>query len=309
MKNRSDWALGIDIGGTNTKVALVGREGRVAALETILTRPEGSVAQAPELVRRVAESAGRCLQGHPAEAAGVAVAGFVDDARESMIYNPNLPWLADFPLKSALSRALGMPALLEVDSNAAGLAEYRYGSGRGASRFLCLTAGTGLGGGMVVNGDLLRFTGQCLGDVGHVVLDADGPVCSCGGRGCAEALIAQDRIVEQAGCGGGLLDVIQAAREGDLKARSALEAAGRALGLLAASLAHIFQPDRIAIAGGLSEAGNLVLPSAQSAFRRNASDASRNQVRIVTASLGRTAGVIGAAAPLLTEDAGTFGPP
>ncbi|MEN6604927.1 MAG: ROK family protein [Bryobacteraceae bacterium] len=309
MTNRGDWALGIDIGGTNTKVALVGREGHIEALETIPTRPEDSGAQAPELVRRITESAGRCLQGYPAEAAGVAVAGFVDDGRESMIYNPNLPWLADFPLKSALSRALGMPVVLEVDSNAACLAEYRFGSGRGASRFLCLTAGTGLGGGMVVNGDLLRFTGQCLGDVGHVVLDADGPACSCGGRGCAEALVAQSRIVDQAGCMGGLLDVIQAAREGHLHARSALESAGRALGLLAASLAQIFQPDRIAFAGGLSEAGGLVLDGAQIAFLRNSSDASRDQVRIVTASLGRTSGVIGAAAPLLTEDGGTFGPP
>jgi len=309
MTNRGDWALGIDIGGTNTKVALVGREGHVTALETIPTRAEGSEAPAPDLMRRVAESAGRCLQGHAAEAAGVAVAGFVDDARESMIYNPNLPWLADFPLKSALSRALGMPVLLEVDSNAACLAECRFGSGRGASRFLCLTAGTGLGGGMVVNGNLLRFAGQCLGDVGHVVLDADGPACSCGGRGCAEALVAQGRIVEQAGCGSGLLDVIQAAREGHPQALKALEAAGRALGLLAASLAQIFQPDRIAFAGGLSEAGDLILPAAQSAFQRNASDASRGQVRLVTASLGRTAGVIGAAAPLLTWNGGTFGPP
>ena len=299
MTNSHECALGIDIGGTNTKVALVARSGQVTALESIPTSTADAASHAPALVRRIAEAARRCLATRRVEAAGVAVAGFLDDARESMCYNPNLPWLVDFPLRDALSQSLAMPVLLEVDSNAACLAEYQYGSGRGASRFLCLASGTGLGGGMVARGSLVRFTGQCIGDVGHVVLDSDGPLCSCGGRGCAEALVAESRIVRQAGCGPRLFDVIEAARAGHLGALSALEAAGRALGLAAASLAQIFQPDRIAFAGGLSEAGDLVLSAAQSAFRRNSSTGNRDQVTLVKAALGWQAGVIGAAAPLL----------
>ncbi|HCC59573.1 MAG TPA: hypothetical protein DEQ47_20390 [Solibacterales bacterium] len=284
-------ALGVDIGGTHTKVALVEATG-AANLETF---PTG--ADRVQLVARIKDAARR--HAEPVRGAGVAVAGFLNAARDRLSYNPNLEWLVGFPLRDALADALGSRILLEVDSNAACLGEYRFGAGRGSKRFLCLAAGTGLGGAMVVDGALLRFTGECIGDVGHVVVDASGPPCPCGGRGCAEALVSERTIVEAAGAGETLRDVIHNARQGHTQAAAALSQAGRALGIAMASLAQIFAPDRIALAGGLAEAEELVMPQAERSFQEAVNSEARAQVSIVKAALGWRAAVIGAAVPLI----------
>ncbi len=281
--------LGVDIGGTNTKVALV----RTGVATNIETFPTGS--DSARLVANICEAERRCRQG-PLRGAGVAVAGFLNAARDRLAYNPNLAWLAGFPLREALAEALGTGVRLEVDSNAACLAEHHLGSGRGSRRFLCLVAGTGLGGGMMIDGDLLRFNGECLGDVGHVVVDPDGPACSCGGRGCAEAMVSERGIVENAGAGDTLRDVIESATQGDPRAVEALAGAGRALGIAMASLAQIFSPDRIALAGGLAEAGALVTSAAELSFRQAVNAEARSAVTVVKAELGWRAAVIGAAA-------------
>ena len=284
-------ALGVDIGATNTKVALVDAAG-TATIETFKTGTDRG-----GLVANIKEAGGHWAF----EAAGVAVAGFLNAARDRLSYNPNLEWLAGFALRDALADALGTEILLEVDSNAAALGEYKFGAGRGSARFLCLAAGTGLGGGMVVNGALLRFTGECIGDVGHVVVDSNGPPCPCGGRGCAEALVSEHAIVEAAGAGATLREVIESARKGHTQAAAALAQAGGALGIATASLAQIFAPDRIALAGGLAEAGELVLLEAERAFRGAVNSEARTAISVVKAALGWRAAVIGAAVPLLGE--------
>jgi len=288
-------ALGIDIGGTNTKVALVGGSGDTGRIETF---PTGA-GNPHELVAHLCEAAQRCCGEDRIRGAGVAVAGFLGPARDRLIYNPNLEWLCGFPLRDALSDALHTQVTLEVDSNAACLGEYCFGVGRGVPRFLCLVSGTGLGGGMTIDGALLRFQGECIGDVGHVVVDPDGPECSCGGRGCAEAIAGAAAIVAHAHSGATLREVIEGARRGDERAVEALAAAGRAIGIAAASLAQIFFPDRIALAGGLSEAGDLVVAPAAAEFRRVVNAAAREHVVLAKASLGWRATLVGAAAPML----------
>jgi len=289
--------LGIDIGGTSTKVALVGCGGETGAIETF---PTGGETQ--RLLARIRDAAHRCCGGASLPAGG-AVAGFLDPARNRVLYNPNLQWLAGFPLKEALSQTLDTEVTLEVDANAACLAEACFGAGRGAQRFLCLVCGTGVGGGMTIDGELLRFAGECIGDVGHVVVDRGGPRCSCGGRGCAEALAGAAAIVAALPGAFTLRDVIERARHGDVQAVDALAAAGRALGIAAASLAQIFLPGRIGLAGGLAEAGELVLIPAAEAFRPAVNALARGQVEIVKAALGWRATLIGAAAPLLSHAA------
>ena len=288
-------ALGIDIGGTNTKVAVVGDSGEVAAIENFRTGTENP----PMLVEKICQAAARCARDNPIRGAGIAVAGFVNPARDRLSYNPNLAWLEGFPLRDAIAGALAVPATLEVDSNASTLGEYRFGAGRGSTRFLCLVSGTGLGVGVIVNGELLRFMGECVGDAGHVVVEPDGPECPCGGRGCAEVIVSERSVVANAQSGPTLREVIEGARQGNTKAIAELDRAGRALGIAMASLAQIFFPDRIALAGGLAEAENLVLPAAEAAFRRHVNADSRTEVSVVKAALGWQATVIGAAAPLL----------
>jgi len=192
-----------------------------------------------------------------------------------------------------------------VDSNAAALAEWRFGVGRGAARFLCLTLGTGVGGGFVADGELVRLAHQCIGDAGHVIVAPDGPECCCGGRGCAEAVIPAAALIGRYRELGGrredptAADVIEAARAGHSAGISALAEAGRYLGVALATLANIFFPDRIAVGGGLSEAGDLLFVPANAAFVSHAGLFARAQIVIEKAALGWQATLAGAAVPLL----------
>ncbi len=283
-------AIGIDIGATNTKVALVNTvTGETGAIETF---PTG--AGASELIAQIRDAAQRCRGDAAIRGAGVAVAGFLNPARDRLSYNPNLEWLCGFPLKEALSSALDMSVTLEVDSNAACLAEYRFGVGRGSRRFLCLASGTGLGGGMIIDGVLLRFMGECIGDVGHVVVDRDGPECSCGGgmRGsdCGRAGNRDAGAMRR--------DAARCNRErGDRQCSGNRSARlrRRAIGIAAASLTQIFFPDRIALAGGFAEADDLVLAPAIAEFRRTVNGAAREHVMMMKASRGWRATLIGGA--------------
>jgi glucokinase len=285
---------GIDIGGTTTKLALVGPDGKIEGLRTIPTAP----GHAPEFVSRLGAAFHEAKW--PAERVGVAVAGFVSGAHDAVAYNPNLPWLEHFPLRTSLEQALGLPVMLEADSNAATLAEWRWGAGRSSDRFLCLTAGTGLGGGMLVGGELLRYAYEGLGDVGHVIVAPGGKLCSCGGKGCAEALIGANAIANRfrdaGGSATGLREVIEQAFARNSLAVRLIEDAGRWLGLALSTLANILFPDRIAIAGGLSEAGDLLLEPCRAAFRENASGLASQHARIVKAGLGWQATLAGAGA-------------
>lgn len=287
------FALGVDIGGTATKIGIVGSDGEARSIESIPTIEENFLDRLCERIASVRQSG---LGG-----LGVAVAGFLNCGRDRLLYNPNLRWLEGYPLRDALQPRFAMPVSLEVDSNAATLAEYRFGAGRGAERFLCLTAGTGLGGGMTIAGKLMRFYGECMGDLGHVIADPDGPPCSCGGRGCAEALVSTAAIAGRSGRT--VRDLISAARHGDPSAATILGEAGGWLGIAAASLSHIFFPDRIAIAGGLAEAGDLVLRSAEQAFRRTAGELARSRATLTNAALGWKATLVGSACPFLEKGA------
>ena len=294
----------LDIGGTSTKAGLCGPSGEVQQLGSIPSRgPVDAFAeQLSELVRQSVEAA-----PGPVVGLGVAVAGFLDEARDQLIYNSNLAWLERFPLRRFLAEHFDGPVELEVDSNAAALAEYYLGSGNGSSRFLCLAAGTGLGVGMVVNGHALRFVYGCMGDAGHVIVQPNGPLCACGGHGCAEVLISAPRLAEEYRTAKGiageltLREVIEASRGGDKTATAILERAGEWLGLATASLANIFYPDRIAYAGGLAEAGAVVLDSAQRAFEYAAGNFTKERVTVGRAKLGAMSTLTGAAYALYSN--------
>ena len=291
---------GIDIGGTTTKLALVGLDGKIEELRTIPTAP----GNAPEFVNRLGVVFHEA--GWRSDQVGVAVAGFVSEAHDAVAYNPNLPWLERFPLRKALENALGVPVILEADSNAAALAEWRWGVGCGSGRFLCLTAGTGVGGGMVAGGKLLRYAYEGVGDVGHVIVAPGGPLCSCGGKGCAEALVGANAVAKRFRDAGGaandLREVIEEAIAGNPLAVRLIEDAGRWLGLALATLANILFPDRIAIAGGLSEAGDLLLDPCRAVFHDNASTFASETARIVKAELGWRATLAGAGASAMLDE-------
>jgi glucokinase len=305
-----------DIGGTSTKAGIVNAAGELALLDSIPTRgpdPDSFADALCRLIDHVRETA--LAQQRQVAGLGVAVAGFLDPDRGRMVYNSNLPWLENYPLREYLAQRFGMRVELEVDSNAACMAEYCFGSGRGSRRFLCLAAGTGLGGGMAIEGLPLRFAYECLGDIGHVIVQPDGPICTCGGRGCAEILISApvlaDRYREGSGASSkiSLRDVISAAQAGDDLAICILEEAGNWLGIAAASIANILFPDRIAIAGGLSAAGDLLLKPVERVFYSSASEFARSRASLCQAVLGPMATLAGAAWPFLAEGSGVRASP
>lgn len=307
MAAASGCVLCVDIGGTSTKAGVVNAAGEVRCVESIPTGPNAQafLSGLCELIERTIDSGQR--EGARVDGIGVAVAGFLDPERDQLIYNSNLAWLEGFSLRGPLARRFQLPVELEVDSNAAAMAEWRFGSGRGSRRFLCLTSGTGLGVGMVIEGEPLRFAYGCLGDVGHVVVQREGPLCTCGGRGCAEIMVSAPAVArrfrERAALDGevSLRDVIMAAQSGNETARRLLWETGEWLGIAVASLASTFFPDHIAIAGGLSEAGDLVMGGVESTFDRHAGRFARTQTGVARAILGARATLIGAGWPLLPQ--------
>jgi glucokinase len=286
-----------DIGATGTKLGVVAEDGSIRTRTTVLTRPSG-----PALVEELADTLGALLAdaaslGSPVLGIGVSVAGFLDRGREAMVHNANLPGLRDFPLRRALEERLGVECRLEVDSNASTVAEHRFGAGRGAARLLGVTIGTGLGGGVIVDGRLLRYTGECAGDLGHIIVDPYGRACTCGARGCIEALVCAAALSERAG-GRRPRDVIAAARDGERGSLDALAETGRWLGRGLASLAPLFAPDTIVVGGGIAAAGDALLEPARTSFRERASPDFAS-VRIAGSSFDGWEGMVGAASLFL----------
>ena len=291
--------LCVDIGGTSTKAGVLDQHGEMVLVQSIPTRPDAETyaANLIALIAAIGQSAG-CRQ------LGVAVAGFLDGDRTHLVYNSNIAWLEGFPLRARLSERFPDLAIeFEVDSNAAMMAEYQLGSGRGSSRFLCLTVGTGLGVGLAIEGVPLRFAYGCLGDIGHVIVDRDGPLCTCGGRGCAEMLVSAPYLAREYQMMAAsaeeltLRDVIERGRAGDASAIDVLTRAGEWLGVAVASMSNIFFPDHIAIAGGLSAAEDLVLKPAEKVFRESACLLARSKATFTRATLGSMATLVGAAWP------------
>ena len=297
--------LCVDIGGTSTKAGILTENRDLKCISSIPTRPskESYFSNLCELIAQTKAASVSTLDAVPNEL-GLAVAGFLDARREHLVYNNNLAWLEGFPLRARLLEIFpDFEIELEVDSNAATMAEYQFGTGRGSERFLCLTAGTGLGVGMTINGSPLRFAYGCLGDIGHIVVQPGGPVCTCGGRGCAEILIsapvlaAQYKLAAKRTEETTLRTVIEAAQAGDEAAVAVLAGAGESLGVAIASMANTFFPDHIAVAGGLSAAGALVLEPAERIFRETACVLARSSVTFTQAALGSQATLMGAAWP------------
>jgi glucokinase len=284
-------ALAVDIGGSTTKIARITSDGAVEALSTI---PTAGPADA------LIDAIGSRIGAHENDLAiGIAVAGFVDESRSAMVYNPNLAWLEGFPLRLALEEAAGRRVFLEADSNAACLGEYRFGAGQGVRRFLCVTIGTGVGAGMTVDGELVRVAHGGLGDMGHVMVRPFGPACGSGCHGCAEALISSSGIEHRDGGSRTAREIIDCAKAGEDRAMSVVTETGRLLGIALASYAVTFFPEVLAVAGGIAEAGELLLAPARQSLEESTGPFYRRNLRLRKAALGWQATLVGAAVPLI----------
>lgn len=308
--------LGIDIGGTNIKMAVVDSRGRVETRGVIETR--ASEGPAPAL-RRVAAAVPQLTRGRGVAGAGVGCAGLID-AAGVVRHSPNLPAWEGKHLGRIARRLFGVDTSVDNDATAAAWGEYRCGNNDGCDDFVFVTLGTGVGGGVVSGGRLVRGAQNFGGEVGHVCVAKGGRRCHCGARGCAEAYAGSYGMVRTARellsrRSGRLLTpwvkregrrltpelIAQAARRGDAVARAVIAHAGEHLGVLVASLVHVFNPEVVVIGGGVSASFDLILPHVRGTLVRQVFSASARGVRIERSLLGNDATAVGAA--MLTRDA------
>jgi glucokinase len=309
MKRR---AVGLDAGGTKLAAALVHDDGAVAR-RTVRTWP---VSATRDQVLDCVAAAAREILDDASDVVGIGAGlpASIDRATGSVISCRHLP-LRGFAFRDWLADAIGVPVLVDNDATLAMLGEHRAGAARGASDAVMLTIGTGIGGGLLVDGRIARGVHGAAGEPGHMTIDADGPRCpgDCPGRGCLEAYVsgpvlaqmgreyaamAPDynlgRVLAEKGDLTGA-DVVAAARAGDPGAHEALMRMGGTLGTGLAGLVNLLDPEVIVIGGGLGVgAGPLLLGPAESAVRERALEPGRGKVRIEPAALGADAGLVGA---------------
>jgi glucokinase len=304
-------AIGVDIGGTKVAAGVVDETGAVIDRERRPT-PGHDIDETEQII---VEVVGELAARHDVVAVGVGAAGWIANDSATVLFSPHLAW-RDEPLRDGLTSRINLPLIIENDANAAAWAEYRFGSARGEQVVVCVTLGTGIGGGLVVDGDIYRGAFGIACEYGHMALVPDGRLCACGNRGCwemyasgralardarelvAESPVAAARLLALAGSVEALDGpvVTAAAAEGDPTALSICTTMGRWLGRGLANLAAILDPSVFVIGGGVSAAGELLLRPAREEFAHTLTGRGfRPEARVVGAALGPDAGLVGAA--------------
>jgi glucokinase len=304
--------IGVDVGGTKVAAGAVDSRGRI--LEKL--RRTTPAASPPQTAAVIGDVVCELASRYDAAAVGIGAAGFVDETRSMVLFAPNLAW-RDEPLKKQVEDRVGLPVIVENDADAALWAESMLGAARGHEHVMLITVGTGIGAGIMINGELYRGRWGAAGEPGHYRVVPDGRLCGCGNRGCWEQYASGSALVFEArefarrspGAAVRLLQlaggtpegitgpaVTRAAREGDAGALRCFQIVGRWLGEGLADLAAILDPGCFVIGGGVSEAGDLLLGPAREAFRNGLTGRHhRPFAQIKLAELGSDAGLIGAA--------------
>jgi glucokinase len=291
-----DLVIGVDLGGTKIAAGAIDRRGAIAARRerpTPTSSEDELLAVLDELVEQVSAEVGGI------DALGFGIPSTIDQRSGRAVSSVHVP-LADLDLRTRMGERFELPAAIDNDGNAAAIAEWKLGAGAGARDMIMLTLGTGIGGGLILDGKPYRGSVGAGAELGHMVLKYDGPPCqgACPGRGHFEALVsgsaadAVARSVVSPDATG--RDLVRLAYGGDARAREALAGFGRILGAGLASLVNVFNPEVIVLGGGFGEAGELLFEPARELVAREALSPARELVRIVPAQLGAEAGLIGA---------------
>jgi len=313
------WAIGVDLGGQSAKLALVGSDGAVLLRDRVPVDADwssGRMVQAlagavDGLVRQAAQRSIRPM------GVGVVMPGYMDAACSRLVFAANLPRLGGTDFLAELRAAIGLPVCYDADSNAAAWGEYRFGAGRGSRRLIVAVVGTGVGGGVILEGQILRIREHIAGSLGHVIVDPRGPRCACGARGClevfasgralenlaAEAAAARpDSLLARRAANPGRptgVEVGRALAEGDEAAAEVVGVCGWWLGVGIASWSVIYQPDRVVIGGGIASLGAAYFDAVRAGLAEVGQPRAVAEIAVEPAALGQDAGVIGAAAMML----------
>lgn len=318
------WTVGVDFGGTNIKCGIVDSRGRVARTLSVPTSqcamPRAFIDGVARAVNTLAR--GRGIRTSQLRGVGIGAPGLIDAARGIVHSLVNVPGWHDVPLARRLSARLRAPVCVENDANLVALGEYRFGAGRGAHSLLCLTLGTGVGGGLVCDGRLYRGVSGSAGEIGHMVVDRGGARCGCGRRGCLEALVGTAAILrlgrQALRLGSPKLRALvrregrlmprligRAARSGEMQAQRVWQEIGRRLGIGLANLVNLLNPDCIVLGGGIANNWSSFYPAMMKTLRADAMDVPGRAVRVLRGRLGDEAGILGAAVLVWDELGGT----
>lgn len=311
--NSTRATIGIDIGGTKIAGGLIAPDGTILKRD----RRDSPAENVDEIAATVADVISDLAEGEDVERAGVACAGYIDKSGTTVLFSPNLAW-RDEPLKERLEKSVDVEVTIENDANAAAYGEFIHGAGHDVDDMVMITIGTGVGGGVIIDGELFRGSYGIAAEIGHMRVVPDGIRCGCGNRGCLEsygsgrALVREARALVAGGSpyAGGLADkcggdarqlegkhVTEAAQAGDPAAIELLADIGRWIGEGAASLTSVLDPARFVIGGGVADAGDLLLGPIREAFGRQLTGRGhRPTATFEIAQLGNDAGMVGAAA-------------
>ncbi len=314
---RTSYAVGVDVGGTRIAAGLVERKGRIVKDNKTLTPKAGPFAVVDAVIELVEEvSAGV----HSSEIAGIGIGlpAQIDFLRQSIEFCTNLP-LAGVDVRALVMSRIRHQVTLDNDGNLAAFGEYRYGAAKGARDFAMITLGTGVGGGLFVNGEPYRGSRGLGGEVGHMVVQMDGPPCPCGGTGHIESYLGRAalavegqkaaaahrgrQILEEAGGEVSAITaehVVLASHKGDEAATAILMNAGLVLGRALVGIVNVLNPKLIVVGGGIGEACPFIVERAAQAIAEEAL-AGRRDVQVIPAELGNDAGLLGAAALAFDE--------
>ncbi len=298
---KSKYIIGIDLGGTNLKIALFNARCRLQSKAIISTRQfrkkdaliAGIVDSVELLIRK-----NSIAKAHVA-GVGLGLPGPIDVDKGMVHFFPNIPGWKEVHLSDILKKRLGVPVFIDNDANLMALAEYRSGAAVGYKNVVCLTLGTGVGAGLILEGKLYHGSTYAAGEIGHMPLNEHGPKCNCGGQACLEAYIGNNRIAAEVKRSFkkdiSLEKVSELARSGNRKALQVWVNMGKYLGLALSSIVNLLNPDCIVIGGGVAGAGKALFDTVRKTVRERAMSVQAKNVKIVKASLGYDAGMTGAA--------------
>lgn len=313
----NQWIVGVDLGGTTTKLAFVNLDGEINHKWEI---PTDNSNEGQNITINIANSISEKLNElkklkNQLLGIGMGAPGPVDYEKGVILNVVNLGWKDNYPLKERLEAATGLPVLIENDANCAALGEMWNGAGKGAENLVCVTLGTGVGGGVIVDGNIVRGANGAAGEIGHItVIPSGGAPCNCGRTGCLETIASATGIVRltieelRKGADSGELamildengtitakDVLDSARNGDHLAKKVLQEVTFHLGFALAGIANTLNPEKIIFGGGVSKAGSILLDAVNENFAKYAFSTVRKSTELALATLGNDAGVTGAA--------------
>jgi len=310
--------VALDVGGTKLAVgvALLDEFARSGKMERIIKEPVPAPGTPERVIPRLLEMVRELAGDAPIASIGISIGGPLDHATGTVVNFPHLPGWRDVRLCEQISRALGAPARLDNDANLGALAEHRWGAGKGVNDMVYLTISTGIGGGVIIGGELLHGVGSGAGEVGHITVQTGGPRCPCGNPGCLEMMAsgtamarrAREALAAHPAAGEGLRAlagddpgkitaamIFEAARRGDGLARELVEETAEYIAVGLGGIIHVLAPQLIVLGGGVAQAGEELLAPVRERLKGHVFYVPLDRIRVAGAALGHDSALIGAA--------------